>query len=378
VKRTRFVAPLFTFVLGAVFLTGCPKPNGYALAPAAPGATFGGMLGLQEIPGEPGQAAVVTQDGVIYRVSLHDANQGPSVFLDIRGRIIVGRGDEEGLLGLAFAPDYATSRRFYVHYSAGEPRRSVIARYAAPGAAADPNSEHVILEVPQPYANHNGGALAFGLDGMLYIALGDGGDAGDPHQNAQNPNSLLGKILRLDVSRDRYAIPRGGNPAPPGGRPEIFAMGFRNPWRISFDRETGQLWAGDVGQGRWEEVDRVIGGGNYGWDIREGYDCFGATRCPDAGLIPPRVTYRTRVDGTCAVVGGYVYRGVAMPELRGWYVYGDFCSGHIWAVNAGADDGGAIPLTDTDVSISSFGEDALGELYVVTFNNAIYRLVRRP
>jgi glucose/arabinose dehydrogenase len=373
--RLRFA--IFATVLGvsAVLLAACPKPNGYHAVRVFPHIAYDGMLGLQPIPGEPNYVAVVTQRGVIYRLNIAAPAEPATVFLDVRDRMIGNPGNEEGLLGLAFAPDYPTSRRFYVYYTAGSPRRSIVARFTG-GAAADPGSERRILEIAQPYANHNGGAMVFGPDGMLYIASGDGGSGGDPHRNGQNTNTLLGKILRIDVSGENYAIP-GDNPfASGGGRGEVWAYGLRNPWRITFDAATGQLWAGDVGQGEWEEVDRIVRGGNYGWNILEGYECYGASSCNAAGTFLPRAAYSHEFG--CSVTGGYVYRGSMMPELQGWYVYGDYCSGRVWAVDASKNDGGAIPIADTGVSIASFAVLADGELYLVTFDNAIYRLERKP
>lgn len=362
-------------VLGAAALlsAACPKENGYYPFRVLPLVDFDRMVGMFAIPGEGPYVAVPTQDGVIYRANLLNPSERPTVLLDLRDRVVQNGGEEEGLLGLAFAPDYATSRRFYVNYSAPNPRRNVIARYVTGGNSA---SGQVLMQIPQPYANHNGGSLEFGPDGFLYIAVGDGGDAGDPHGNGQNVNTLLGKILRIDVSGPAgYAIPPDNPFAFGGGAQEVYAWGFRNPWRMSFDRANGQLWAGDVGQRRWEEVDRIIRGGNYGWNTLEGNECFERSTCNRAGLIPPRAVYGH--DLGCAVTGGYVYRGNEWPELRGWYVYGDFCRGRVWAVNSATDSGDPVQLMDTDLAISSFGQDWNGELYLVTFNNAIYKLVRK-
>ncbi|MBI5288005.1 MAG: PQQ-dependent sugar dehydrogenase [Chloroflexi bacterium] len=239
-------------------------------------------------------------------------------------------------------------------------------------------SEQILIAQADPYSNHNGGGLEFGPDGYLYLGIGDGGSGGDPHDNGQNTGTLLGKVLRIDVSGETYASPPDNPFARGGGRPEIFAYGFRNPWRITFDRETGDLWAGDVGQGDREEIDLVTLGGNYGWSIVEGDRCFKPRNgCDTTGLTPPRIVYETHADGRCAVTGGYVYRGDAMPELRGWYVYGDYCSGTVWALNSEDPAAQPIRLSETGKSIPSFAEDAAGELYLVTFNNEIAKLVHR-
>jgi glucose/arabinose dehydrogenase len=359
--------------VAALVFTACPRENNYYPFRVIPLADFDRMVGMHAIPGEGSYVAIPTQRGVIYQANLLNPSERPTILLDLRDRVVQNGGEEEGLLGLAFAPDYATSRRFYVNYSAHNPRRNVIARYVAGGNSA---SGQVLLQIPQPYSNHNGGSLEFGPDGLLYIAVGDGGDGGDPHGNGQNVNTLLGKILRIDVSGNAgYTIPRDNPFAFGGGAQEIYAWGFRNPWRISFDRETGQLWAGDVGQRRWEEVNRVVRGGNYGWNRLEGHECFERATCDRNGVIPPRMVYGH--DLGCSITGGYVYRGNEWPELRGWYVYGDFCSGRVWAINAAADAGDPVLLMDTDLAVSSFGQDWNGELYLVTFNNAIYKLVRK-
>jgi glucose/arabinose dehydrogenase len=300
-------------------------------------------------------------------------------FGDVSDRLIPNPGTEEGLLGLAFSPSFERDGAVYLYYSAGPPRRSVLSRFRVVSGAIDPASEQVILEVPQPFANHNGGQIAFGPDGYLYVALGDGGSGGDPLGNGQNLGELLGSILRIDVSvPSGYSVP-ADNPftGVPGVRPEIFAYGLRNPWRFSFDRATGALWAGDVGQNRWEEVDRIVAGGNYGWNIMEGPECFRAAACDRTGLILPRAWYG-RDAGACAVIGGYVYRGRSMPELDGWFVYGDFCNGRIWAVSTADDTSPPVLLAETGHAISSFGELPDGEIVALTFDRAVYRLERAP
>ncbi len=374
--RLRIVHFAGLLLVWAVLLSACPKPNGYQAVHVFPKIAFDQMTGMFPIPGDGNYALIIAKPGVIYRANLDDDAAAPTTFLDIRDRIIRNPGEEEGLLGLAFSRDYPTSGRFYVYYSAGNPRRTVVSRFITRGATADPASEQVLLQIPQPYSNHKGGQLAFGPDGDLYIGVGDGGSEDDPLGNGQNTDTLLGKILRIDVSGQGYAIPRDNPFAGGGGRPEIYAYGLRNPWRFSFDSETGQLWAGDVGQDKWEEIDRIVGGGNYGWNVMEGSHCFNPpSGCDRNGLIPPRAEYGHDVG--CAVIGGFAYRGRAMPELVGWYVYGDFCSGRVWAVNTDSDTNPPLPLMDSGRPITSFMQDKNGDLYLVTFANAIYKIARK-
>jgi uncharacterized protein (TIGR03437 family) len=301
-------------------------------------------------------------------------------FLDIASRIT--SGGERGLLGLAFPPGYSSKRYFYVNYTDLQ-SDTVVARYrlTSDNDVADPASEQVILRVDQPYANHNGGQLRFGSDGFLYIGMGDGGSAGDPQNRAQNRQELLGKMLRIDVEggQSPYGVPPS-NPfvSTAGARPEIWAYGLRNPWRFSFDRETQDLWIADVGQNRAEEVNFVAassaGGENYGWDRMEGLECYPATAsCNREGLIIPVLEYG-RAQG-CSVTGGSVYRGQRSPALRGSYIYGDYCSGRIWAVRREGDRWANRQLLDSDLSISTFGEDEAGEIYIGDHGSgAVYRL----
>ena len=322
---------------------------------------------------------VAEQDGRIWAFD-PTSSEVPAAteFLDITDRVS-SRRSEEGLLGLALDPTNAA--HLYVYYSAADPRRSVVSRFtlAADRSRVDPDSELVILEVEQPYANHNGGQIAFGPDGYLYIGLGDGGSAGDPLGSGQDTSSLLGAILRIDVSQSGparlYSIPPDNPFVSGGGRGEIWAYGLRNPWRFSFDRETGELWAGDVGQNRWEEIDIIQQGGNYGWNRMEGNHCFGARDgCDPTGTVLPVWEYS--LDGEpCSVIGGYVYRGSAIPWLRGVYVYGDFCSGEVSGLRYA--DGQVVEhqrLADTDLRIMSFAEDNDGELYLLSQKSGIYRL----
>ena len=318
---------------------------------------------------------IVEQRGVIVAVSESTPGEA-ATFLDISDRVNRG-GSEEGLLGLAFDPAFAENGRFFVYYSAAGPRRSVLSRFERLGDGANPDSELVILEVEQPFRNHNGGMIAFGPDGHLYVALGDGGSADDPQGNGQDPSTLLGSVLRIDVRNASEAQPYVAPPDNPfasdgRGRPEVWAYGMRNPWRFSFDRETGELWAGDVGQGEFEEIDIVRAGANYGWNTMEGAHCFERSVCDQSGLTLPVAEY-SHAQG-CSVTGGYVYRGSAVPSLAGWYVYGDFCSGRIWAVPADGQQGlEGVEIADSGFSVSSFGEDANGELYVIDYGGSVYR-----
>ena len=324
---------------------------------------------------------VVEQAGRIFVFDNDPAATQAGEFLDIRGRVS-DDGNEEGLLGLAFHPDYATNGYFYVNYSATNPRRNVIARYQVSAAnpdEADAASETVLLTFEQPYSNHNGGQLAFGPDGYLYIATGDGGSGGDPQNNGQNRSTLLGKILRIDVDRSEagkaYAIP-GDNPFAgnsEGYAEEIYAYGLRNPWRFSFDEESGRLWAGDVGQNRFEEVDIIEKGGNYGWRVMEGFSCFNpSSGCDESGLRRPVVVYGR--DEGASITGGYVYRGSAVPELAGMYIYADFVTGRIWGLTyGGPNDVQNQLLLASSENISSFGVDEQGELYICSFGGGIHR-----
>jgi glucose/arabinose dehydrogenase len=301
----------------------------------------------------------------------------PTPFLDLASanppRLVAG--GEQGLLSVAFPPGYASKGHFYVYYTRAPDGAIVVARYrvsAGNGNVADPASEEAILVVPHPqFTNHNGGQLAFGPDGYLYIGTGDGGSGGDPLNNAQNPGSLLGKMLRIDVESgvQPYGIPRD-NPFLLSAvhRPEIWALGLRNPWRFSFDRLTGDLFIGDVGQGAAEEVDfqpaGSPGGQNYGWSIMEGAACFGSAACDTAGLALPVATYGHLPE--CSVTGGVVYRG-ANPALLGIYFYGDYCSGRVWGLRksgAGWDAAELLAPRGPPLNISTFGEDEAGNAYL--------------
>ena len=327
-----------------------------------------------------GRSAVVEQGG---RISIFVHNPGITqveTFLDISGRVSRG-GNEEGLLGLAFDPGYAETGVFYLYYSASGPRRSVLSRFTVSDDPnrADASSEEVLLEVAQPFSNHNGGMIAFGPDGFLYVGLGDGGAGGDPRGNGQNAATLLASILRIEVEPGLpgYRVPEGNPSLGPGARPEIWAYGLRNPWRFSFDRDTGDLWVGDVGQSAREEIDLVVRGGNYGWNVTEGTRCFQpSSGCDTSGLQAPVIDYGHNQG--CSVTGGYVYRGQEQPSLRGVYLYADFCSGIVWGLrHDGQELVDARIVAEPDVNVSSFGEDAAGELYVTGFDGVVCRVVAK-
>jgi glucose/arabinose dehydrogenase len=314
----------------------------------------------------------------------------PVPFLDLASLVPprVVAGGEQGLLSVAFPPGFATKRYFYVNYT-GTPvapalvAPTVVARYrvsTGDNNVADPASEEVILTIPQPFANHNGGQLAFGPDGFLYIGMGDGGSGGDPSGNGQNPGALLGKMLRIDVEGvESVAVPYGiplSNPfrIMPGYAPEIWALGLRNPWRFSFDRGTGDLYIGDVGQGTFEEIDFQAAGDligrNYGWNIMEGDSCYpiGTVGCNRTGLALPVFVYDHSLG--CSVTGGHVYRGSEFPSLQGVYLFGDLCSTRIWGIRKnGAAWDNALLANNTTLTITTFGEDESGNVYVVNYAN---------
>jgi glucose/arabinose dehydrogenase len=304
-----------------------------------------------------------------------------AMFLDIRDRVNPS-SNEQGLLGLAFAPDFASSGVFYVNYIARNDN-SITARFrsADGGQSGDPASEEVLLDIEDPAANHNGGMLAFGPDGYLYIGLGDGGAANDRFKNGQNLRSLWGKLLRIDVSAATgYATPADNPFDADEALPEIWAYGVRNPWRFSFDRVTGDLYVGDVGQNRLERINYQPagspGGQNYGWPIIEASSCLSGDSCDRTGLTLPIAEY-SHDEGGCTVIGGYVYRGARYPDLAGTYLYADYCSGKIWTLRRAGESWTPSLALDKSMLISSFGEDEAGELYVVAHNEgAIYRLVQ--
>jgi glucose/arabinose dehydrogenase len=327
---------------------------------------------------------VVEQGGLIRIV--RDGRIVEPPFLDLRD--LTRAGGERGLLGLAFHPDYACDGRFYVDYTdtSGD---TVIAEYrvsADDPDVADPKPLARLLHIDQPFPNHNGGQVAFGPDGFLYVGMGDGGSGGDPMGNGQRMDTLLGKLLRLDVD-DR---PAGAPPAAPldncrgcprDALPEIDAYGLRNPWRFSFDRATGALWLADVGQGTWEEIDRVepvaISGTNFGWSVMEGDHCYPpGSSCAKSGITLPVAEY-DHSQGDCSVTGGFVYRGTAMADLAGWYLFSDYCSGRIRALSSSG-GGDATVLLETHGNIATFGEDENGQLYVADISRGTLSRIVAP
>ncbi len=327
-----------------------------------------------------GRLFVVEKAGTIRAVRDGVVEREP--FLDVRA-VVGSTGEEEGLLGLAFHPRFEENGRLFVAYTAKDGANSV-AEYRVPAGStrANPATARVLFSIPDDRANHNGGMLAFGPDGYLYFGTGDGGGAGDTRGNGQSLTALLGKILRVDVDSGTtpYAIPRD-NPfvARSGARPEIWAYGLRNPWRFSFDRATGDLWIGDVGQGDWEEVDFQAaaskGGENYGWNVMEASACFKpAAACDRGGKVLPVFEYDHNT-GACSVTGGYVYRGGELPALRGAYLFIDYCEGKLLSLRREGSGWRAAVLLETDLSVSSFGEDEAGEVYVVDdAGGGLYRL----
>jgi len=360
-----------------------------ALSPFVSGLTS--PVGF-EAPNDGTNRIFILQQGGAIRIIQNGALLS-APFLDVSSNPGFESGGEKGLLGLAFHPGFNASGKFYVYYTrrvSGQ-LQSVFSEFivSPPNAnVANISSERQLLVVNQPFDNHNGGQLAFGLDdAYLYIALGDGGSEGDPQGNGQNTSVLLGKILRIDVTSTPpaghgYAIPVDNPFASSGGAPEVFAYGLRNPWRFSFDSPTHRVFAGDVGQDNWEEVDLITSGKNYGWNRMEGNHCYPptVTTCDMAGLVPPITEYDHGSSGGTSVIGGFVYRGSVIPALVGTYIFGDLSSGNVWGLKE--DAGGAWQRTlllTHNRTVSSFGRDAAGELYVVDYGNGtILRITAAP
>lgn len=380
---------LLLFSLLSIF-SGCAQENGTSNPPergvliveeAFPQLTFTRPVDFQHAGDGSDRVFVVEQRGVISVFENNSEVAAKAVFLDIEAQV-EDEGNEEGLLGLAFHPDYETNGYFYVNYTASNPDRTVISRFqvSSDENKASGGSELVLLEFNQPYSNHNGGQLSFGPDGYLYIAVGDGGSGGDPQGHGQNLKTLLGTILRLDVDHPeegkKYGLP-ADNPFmdnTEGFREEIYAYGLRNPWRFSFDSENGQLWTGDVGQNSYEEINIIEKGGNYGWNIMEASHCFKPSEnCDTNGSKLPVWEY-DRSRGDVSITGGVVYRGPTISELEGLYVYADYVTGRLWSLDVSNQDSSVnTELFQAPFPISSFGTDQDNELYICGFDGKIYK-----
>ena len=323
---------------------------------------------------------VVEKTGHIYFFDANEKYKKKKLYLDASS-LVTTKGNEQGFLSIAFHPNFETNGYLFIFYTAvnGDNTLARLTVYPTDAKTINLSSLEVLFAVEDPASNHNGGMLAFGKDGYLYVGMGDGGRGGDPWNNAQNKNTLLGKMLRIDVDQPfGYLIPED-NPfvKMKNIHPEIWAYGLRNPWRHSFDSKTGDLWIADVGQNKWEEVHwqsaNSKGGQNYGWRFMEGNHCYlPKKKCNDGTLILPVAEYSHKHG--CSITGGYVYRGKTIPELQGKYIFGDYCTGTIWTIDKSANFE-MQELMKTDFNISSFGEDAVGELYVVNYAGAIYKFI---
>jgi len=339
-------------------------------------ATRSAVVDIANAGDGSGRLFLVEKTGLIYIIE--NGNELDTPFLDLSSQVL-SAGLEQGLFSMAFAPDYKTSGYFYVWYTA-QGGTTVLSRFKVGNTPnlADPSSEKIVLAVDQPFSNHNGGRLQFGPDGMLYLGLGDGGGAFDPDQNGQDGSTLLGKLIRIDVdpSHGTYAIP-ADNPfvGVAGTLDEIWALGFRNPWRISFDRMTGDIFIGDVGQVEREEINfqpaSSVGGENYGWSVMEGSLCVGGGNCDSSGLTLPVAEY-SHDNGDCSVTGGEVYRGQSYPNMYGVYFFADFCTGRVWGMVKEGNNWVVTLLADTPHQIQTFGLGEDGNLYLGTKSNGVY------
>lgn len=351
----------------------------YEFVNAFPNVSFASPLYLTHSNDGTNRVFVVEKNGTIKVLPNDSLTNDSRIYLNISNKIITG--SERGLLGLAFHPNYSANGYFYVNYTRSGDGATVISRFNV--SSADPNkadslSEYPILTVPQPYSNHNGGMVFFGMDGYLYIGMGDGGSGGDPGNRAQTLTELLGKILRINIDTTtaltNYGIPASNPFASGGGRPEIFTVGMRNPWRMSVDPMTGEIYCGDVGQDAWEEVDIIENGKNYGWRCYEGNNPYNLSGCASPSDYTFPIKVYQNVGSDCSVTGGYVYRGSRRPELYGRYIYGDYCSRKVFKLKY---ENGTVSeeelLFNAPGSIYSFGADQQNELYMCSANNIVYR-----
>jgi len=384
----------YTLIVILLLLTPIISSAQYKLRPAFTGLTdFNKPIEMANAGDGTNRLFILQQGGIIYVINNSPSVTVKKIFLNLTSKVSQGgEGSEIGLLGIAFHPDYETNRYFYVSYtfdtliSGSNTYRSRIARYTASSSNSDSalaSSESIILTQPQPYSNHNGGKVAFGPDGYFYISFGDGGSGGDPLGNGQNRATLLGKILRINIDSagggKQYSIPVTnpyyGNGS--GYKEEIYSYGLRNVWKFSFDMPTGRLWAGDVGQGQYEEIDIIESGKNYGWNKMEGFHCYGT--CDTTGKGFTRPVYEYSHSFGLAITGGYVYRGSLLPGLTGKYIYGDYSSGTVWALTYdGINPTTNVLLQDTNFALSSFGVDENNEFYACRYSTStgrIYKLV---
>lgn len=346
------------------------KSFNISIVNAFPHLHFNNPVDLQIDNANQSLIYVVEQEGIIKSFINSPVTSSAQIVLNLTSKVLFG--GEQGLLGLAFHPNFASNGLLYIDYTAQPNGQTIIAQFKYQNSVIDPNSEKIIIEISQPFTNHNAGQIMFGLDGYLYITLGDGGSGGDPQGNGQNLKTLLGSILRIDVdyagNNLKYVIPTD-NPFfnnSQGYRQEIYAFGLRNPWRLSQDPVTGTIWVGDVGQNSREEIDIIIKGKNYGWNIMEGFTCYNPfSNCNKSGLQEPVIDYG-RKDGN-AVTGGYVYRG-SINQLVGNYIFGDYGSGKIWLINSSHD---LILLDSTNFHISSFGVDSTNQLYFFDYSSGV-------
>ncbi|KAB2909140.1 MAG: PQQ-dependent sugar dehydrogenase [Ignavibacteriales bacterium] len=384
-KISVFLVIVVAFSTAVMISTKPALPQAMKLQNAFPNISIPNAVDFQSPYDKTDRIFVVAQTGKIFVFPNTPTASNPKVFLDLTDRVLYG--GEQGLLGLAFHPDYANNGYFYVNYTTSNPRRTHISRFQVSPTNPDSamkSTELVLLTYNQPYTNHNGGQVAFGPDGYLYIGAGDGGSGGDPQGNGQNKAVFLAKILRIDVnntsSGKNYAIPPdnpfAGNTQ--GWKEEIYAYGMRNPWRFSFDPKTNLLWVADVGQNEWEEINIVEKGGNYGWRIMEGFHCYNpSSNCDTTGLKLPIWEYRHNSAGGYSITGGFVYRGNKNPRLYGKYIYGDYVSKRIWALSytPGQPVQNEVLVNNAGFSITSFGEDTYRNLYIIDYSGKIWKFV---